>query len=57
MKVYEKPHVHTIKKMQHNYNNQIKEHKHIDNGVHPVWVMSLGPGAMSGEAASLNSTK
>lgn len=54
MKEYEKPHVHTVRKMKHNDNNQIKEHIDIDNGVHLVWVTSSGPGVKSGEAALLN---
>lgn len=51
---HKKKHVHTIKKMNHNENHQIENTKHIDNGGHPVWVMSLGPGVKSGEASSLN---
>lgn len=30
-----------LNKRKHNENHQIKSTKHIDNGVHPVWVTSL----------------
>ena len=53
-KEHENPHVHTVKNMQHKYNHHIKEHKHIDSRVHPVWVMSPSPDAKSGGVASLN---
>jgi len=43
LKEYENPYVHVVKKMKHNDNHQIKYTKHIDNGVHQVWVTSLGP--------------
>ena len=56
MKEYEKPYVHTVKKLKHNDNHQIKKHRDIDNGVHPLWVTSPGLGVKSGEAASLNAT-
>ena len=53
VKEYEKPHVHVLRKRKHNDSHQIKEHKHIDNGVHLVWVTS--PGWVSrGAGTSLN---
>ena len=57
MKKYEKPHVHIVKKTKHKYNLQIKEHKQVDNGVHPIWVTSLSPGVKSGEATSSNDAR
>ena len=57
MKEYENSHVHTVKKMKHNESHQNKGHIHIDNGVHPLWVMSLGLGFKSEEVTSLNDAR
>lgn len=43
LKDHDIPLVRIVKDMKHNNNHQINEQKHIDNGVHPSWVMSLGP--------------
>ena len=51
IKEYEKPHVHALKKMKHNEDQQIKGQKHIDNKVHLVWGTSSGP-TQCGEASS-----
>ena len=53
-KSLKKTNLHALKKMKHNDDHQIKEHKDIDNRVHPMWVMSLGHGVKSGEVSSLN---
>ncbi len=57
VKEYEKPHVHTVKKMKHNDNHHIKEHKHIHIAVHPVWVTFPGLGIKIREVASLNAAR
>lgn len=38
VKEYEKSHVKFLRKRKHIDNHQIKEHKHIDDEVFPMWV-------------------